>query len=80
MAKIYSSFQSQVHTSDHCKNAIMNNYGALQELRNADFYGGGGVQFSREKRYEGERFNVINITRGWVGGCPNSSEKALRNT
>ena len=34
-------------------------------LRNAD--GGGGVKFSGKKRYEGVRFNVISITRGWVG-------------
>ena len=26
-----------------------------------------GVHFSRKKRYEGVRFNVISITRGWVG-------------
>ena len=35
-------------------------------LRNADM-GVGGVKFSREKRYEGVRFNVISVTRGWVG-------------
>ena len=34
-------------------------------LRNA--YGGGGVNFSGEKRYEGVRLNVISVTRGWVG-------------
>ena len=34
-------------------------------LHNAD--GGGGVKFSRKKRYEGVRFNVISVTRGWVG-------------
>ena len=34
-------------------------------LRNAD--GGGGVKFSGKKRYEGVRFNVINVTRVWVG-------------
>ena len=27
----------------------------------------GGVRFSRKKRYEGVRFNVICVTRGWVG-------------
>ena len=32
-------------------------------LRNAD----GGVTFSRKKRYEDVRFNVISVTRGWVG-------------
>ena len=35
-------------------------------LRNADG-GGGGVKFSRKKRYEGVRSNVISVTRGWVG-------------
>ena len=34
-------------------------------LRNAD--GGGGVQFSGKKRYEGVRFNANSVTRGWVG-------------
>ena len=34
-------------------------------LRNAD--GGGGIRFSGEKHYEGVRFNVISVTRGWVG-------------
>ena len=35
-------------------------------LRNAD--GGGGCQIFREKKpYEGVRFNVISVTRGWVG-------------
>ena len=29
--------------------------------------GGGGVRFSGKKRYEGVMFNVINVTRGWVG-------------
>ena len=29
--------------------------------------GGGGVRFSGKKRFEGVRFNVICITRGWVG-------------
>ena len=37
----------------------------LQVLRNAD--GGGGVRFYGKKRYEGVRFNVICVTRGWVG-------------
>ena len=40
--------------------------GAIQVLRNADG-GGGGVRFSGKKRYEGVMFNVINVTRGWVG-------------
>ena len=46
-------------------------------LRNAD--GGGVVTFSRKKRYKGVRFNVISVTRGWVGvNFP--EKKALRNT
>ena len=35
-------------------------------LRNADGVGG-GVTFSGKKRYEGVRYNVISVTRGWVG-------------
>ena len=38
--------------------------GAIQVLRNAV---GGGVSFPEKKRYEGVRFNVISVTRGWVG-------------
>ena len=34
-------------------------------LRNA--MGGGGVRFPEKKRYEGVMFNVISVTRGWVG-------------
>ena len=26
-----------------------------------------GVNFSRKKHYEGVRFKVISVTRGWVG-------------
>ena len=37
------------------------------------------VRFSGKKRYEGVRFNVISVTRGWVRG-PISRKKALRNT
>ena len=29
--------------------------------------GVGGVQFSGKKRYDGIRFNVISVMRGWVG-------------
>ena len=29
--------------------------------------GVGGVNISRKKRYEGVRFNVISVTRRWVG-------------
>ena len=39
--------------------------GAIQVLGNAD--GGGGCQNFRKKRYESVRFNVICVTRGWVG-------------
>ena len=40
--------------------------GAIQVLRNAD--GGGRVSdFMGKKRYEGVIFNVISVTRGWVG-------------
>ena len=35
-------------------------------LRNAVRWGG-GVRFSIKRRYEGVRFNVISVTRGWVG-------------
>ena len=35
-------------------------------LRNAD--GVGVVRFSGGKHYEGVRFNVISVTRAWVGG------------
>ena len=31
-------------------------------LRNSD----GGVRFFRKKYFEGVRFNVISVTRGWV--------------
>ena len=41
--------------------------GAIQVLRNADGVGGGCQIFSEKKRYEGVMFNVISVTRGWVG-------------
>ena len=41
-----------------------NIFGAIQVLRNAV---GGGCQISWKKRYGGVRFNIISITRGWVG-------------
>ena len=44
-------------------------------LRNADGVGGHNFQ---KKRYESVGFNVISITRGWVG--PILKKKALRNT
>ena len=40
--------------------------GAIQVLRNADGVGR-GVKFSGKKRNECVRFNVISVTRGWVG-------------
>ena len=46
-------------------------------LRNAMW--GGGVSVPGQKRYEGVRFNVISVTRGWVGG-PIPWKKALHNT
>ena len=36
-------------------------------LRNADGVGGGGGNIFRKKRYEVVMFNVISVTRGWVG-------------
>ena len=47
-------------------------------LRNADG-GGGGVRFSGEKHYEGVRFNVISVMKGWVG-VQFPEKKALHNT
>ena len=48
--------------------------GAIQVLRNAD-----GSHFLEKKLYEGVRFNIISVTKGWVGG-PISMKKALCNT
>ena len=39
--------------------------GAIQVLRNV--IRGGWVSAFPEKRYKGVRFNVISVTRGWVG-------------
>ena len=48
-------------------------------LRNA--VGGGGFKFPRKMHDEGVRFNVISITRGWVGvNFPEKSVKFVRNT
>ena len=43
-------------------------FGAIQVLRNA--VGGGGVSASPEKSVTKTcvRFNIINVTRGWMGG------------
>ena len=38
----------------------------IQVLRNA-VGGGVGARFPPKKHYEDVRFNVINVTRGWVG-------------
>ena len=40
--------------------------GAIQVLRNA-VVGGWVSAFPEKKRYDGVRFNVISVTRGWVG-------------
>ena len=40
-------------------------WGAIQVLRNED--GVGGVSDFPEKSYEGVRFDVICVMRGWVG-------------
>ena len=47
-------------------------------LRNADR--GGGYQFFGKKRYDGVRFTVISVTRGWVRGWSNFQKNALCNT
>ena len=49
---------------------------SVTQRRIAD--GGGGVTFSRKKRYEGARFNVVSVMRGGWGS--NFQKKALRNT
>ncbi len=41
--------------------------GAIQVLRNADGGGEGVSDFTETNRYEGVMFNVISVTRGWVG-------------
>ena len=46
-------------------------------LRNAD--GGGGCLIFWEKRYEGLMFNVISVTKGWVG-VQFPEKISLRNT
>ena len=54
--------------------------GAIQVLRkNGNADGGGVVRFSGGKRYIGVRFNVISVTRGWVG-VQFPEKKALCNT
>ena len=41
--------------------------GAIQVLRNADGGRDGVSDFFGKKRYVGVIFNVISVTRGWVG-------------
>ena len=48
-------------------------------LRNANGGGEGVSDFPETNRYECVMFNVISVTRGWVGG-PISRKIALRNT
>ena len=57
-----SSFHSFAPTTE---TDIAFRLGAIQVLRNAD--GGGGCLIFWKKRYEGVMFNVISVTRGWVG-------------
>ena len=47
-------------------------------LRNAVAEGGVSNFLEKSFNYEGVRFNVISVTRGWVGD--NFPEKALRST
>ena len=42
-------------------------------VRNA--YGGGGIKFSGKKFYECVKFNIISVTREWMGS--NSQEKSV---
>ena len=50
--------------TDTCFNEYLA-IGTTQVLRNTD--GGGGCLIFLKKRYEGVMFNVISVTRGWVG-------------
>ena len=43
----------------------LSQFGANQVLRNPEV--GGGGQLSGKKHYGGVRFNIISVTRGWVG-------------
>ena len=54
--------------------SISDSLRAIQVLRNTD--GGGGVKFYGKKCYKGVRFNVISITREWVGS--NFQKKSVR--
>ena len=50
-------------------NAVGGGVLAFPEKSVTKVYGsrGWGVSFPGKKRYEGVRFNVISVTRGWVG-------------
>ena len=63
----YDSNLLIIHNLYLGKNVRFVKYGAIQVLRNADGCGGGGLWFSGKKHYEGVIFNVISVTRGWVG-------------
>ena len=41
---------------------------------------GMGVEFPGKKHYEGVRFNVISVSRMWVGGCQIFRKNALYKT
>ncbi len=45
---------------------LMDRYGAIQVLRN-EVEGGRVSDLSGKNRYEDVWFNVISVTRGWVG-------------
>ena len=56
-------------TGDRGDAGLGYDFGAIQVLRNADR--GGGCLIFWKKAYEGVMFNVISVTRGWVGvQCP----------
>ena len=46
---------------------LASHLGAIQVLRNADEMGWWASNFPGNKHYESVVFNVISVTRGWVG-------------
>ena len=50
--------------TQHLNNPFVD-IGAIKVLCNK--VGGGGVSFPENKHYEGVRFNVISVTKEWVG-------------
>ena len=53
--------------------------GAIQVLRNA--VGSERVSdFPEKKRYKDVRFNIISVTRGWVGVNFPENKRTVRNT